>query len=113
MAAITTRDASWNNHTFAEVETHLKGRLGKINNVITTGSSVSNVTCSITGSANDGMMETKIYENNGSSAITISVSTNSGYKTPENKEIAPTCKSGGYVEINFLNIGGTIYARGL
>ena len=109
MAAISSRTEGWNNHTFSEVETHLKGRLG----TISTASTSSNVqsTCSITGAANDGKMEIIIYVNSGSSDYTVTVPTT--YKTSTGGALELTCPSGGYCEVNYLNIGGTIYARGL
>ena len=32
MAAITSDTESWNDHTFAEVETYIKNRFNKLNN---------------------------------------------------------------------------------
>lgn len=67
--------------------------------------------CSITGSSNDGKSQTIIYTNSTSADLTVTVPTT--YKTPDGAAIELTCKAGGYCEVNYLNIGGTIYARGL
>lgn len=74
-------------------------------------SSNTSSTCSITGSSNSGKEETIIYANSGSSDVTVTVPTT--YKTPDGAAIELTCKAGGYCEVSYLNIGGTIYARGL
>jgi len=68
-------------------------------------------TCSITGSGNAGKAQTIIYTNSGSSDLTVTVPTD--YSTPDGAAIELTCKAGGYCEVSYLNIGGTIYARGL
>ena len=68
-------------------------------------------TCSITGSGNAGKAQTIIYTNSGSTDYTVTVPTT--YKTPDGEAIELTCKAGGYCEVSYLNIGGTIYARGL
>ena len=67
--------------------------------------------CSITGSGNAGKAQTIIYTNSGSSDVTVTVPTT--YTTPDGAAIELTCKAGGYCEVSYLNIGGTIYARGL
>lgn len=67
--------------------------------------------CSITGSGNAGKAQTIIYTNSGSSDLTVTVPTD--YTTPDGAAIELTCKAGGYCEVSYLNIGGTIYARGL
>ena len=74
-------------------------------------SSNTSSSCSITGSGNAGKSETIIYTNSGSSDLTVTVPTT--YKTPDGAAIELTCKAGGYCEVSYLNIGGTIYARGL
>ena len=66
--------------------------------------------CSITGSGNAGKAQTIIYTNSGSSDVTVTVPTT--YKTPDGKAIQLTCPKNGYCEVSYLNIGGTIYARG-
>lgn len=77
--------------------------------VIVTGNVSSS--CSITGVSNDGMMETIIYVNGGSSDYIVSVPT--VYSTPNGAALEITCPSGGYCEVSYLNIDDTIYARGL
>lgn len=77
---------------------------------LTISSNTSSI-CSITGSSNSGKEETIIYTNSGNSDVTVTVPTT--YKTPDGAAIELTCKAGGYCEVNYLNIGGTIYARGL
>lgn len=67
--------------------------------------------CSITGSGNAGKSETIIYTNSSGSDKTVTVPTT--YQTPDGAAIELTCPNGGYCEVNYLNIGGTIYARGL
>lgn len=67
--------------------------------------------CSITGSSNNGKAETIIYQNNSGSDVTVTVPTT--YETPDGEEIELTCVAGGYCEVSYLNISGTIYARGL
>ena len=67
--------------------------------------------CSITGSSNAGKAQTIIYTNSGSSDVTVTVPTT--YQTPDGAAIELTCPVGGYCEVSYLNIGGTIYARGL
>lgn len=80
-------------------------------------SSVSAITantsssCSITGSSNAGKIQTIIYTNSSGSDLTVTVPTT--YKTPDGAAIELTCPNGGYCEVNYINIGGTIYARGL
>lgn len=67
--------------------------------------------CSITGDGNSGKTETIIYTNSGSSDLTVTVPTT--YQTPDGQAIELTCPAGGYCEVNYINIGGTIYARGI
>ena len=67
--------------------------------------------CSITGSSNAGKAQTIIYVNSGSSNVIVTVPTT--YRTPNGVAIELICPVGGYCEVSYLNIGGTIYARGL
>ena len=67
--------------------------------------------CTITGSSNSGKAETIIYTNSGNADLTVTVPTT--YSTPDGQAIELTCPAGGYCEVSYLNIGGTIYARGL
>ena len=67
--------------------------------------------CSITGAGNAGKSQTIIYTNSSGADLTVTVPTT--YTTPDGAAIELTCPNGGYCEVNYLNIGGTIYARGL
>ena len=67
--------------------------------------------CNITGAVNAGKSQTIIYTNASGSDKVVTVPTT--YKTPDGAAIELTCPNGGYVEVNYLNIGGTVYARGL
>lgn len=67
--------------------------------------------CTITGSSNAGKSQTIIYTNSSGSDLTVTVPTT--YSTPDGAAIELTCANGGYCEVNYLNVGGTIYARGL
>ena len=80
---------------------------------VTVNSNMSDVTCpdSITGSSNTGAKAVVIYENGGTTTdYTITVSTS--YKSPDGSQISITCPKNGYCEVNYVNINGTIYARG-
>ena len=68
--------------------------------------------CGITGAGNSGKTETIIYTNSGSSDLTVTVPT-TNIQTPDGQAIELTCPAGGYCEVNYINIGGTIYARGI
>lgn len=68
--------------------------------------------CGITGSGNSGKTETIIYTNSGSSDLTVTVPT-TNIQTPNGQAIELTCPAGGYCEVNYININGTIYARGI
>lgn len=67
--------------------------------------------CSITGAGNAGKQETIIYTNSTGSDLVVTVPTT--YTTPDGQAIELTCPDGGYVEVSYINISGTIYARGL
>lgn len=67
--------------------------------------------CSITGAANSGKNQVIIYTNATGSDKVVTVPTT--YTTPKGEALELTCSDGGYVEINYLNVSGTIYARGL
>lgn len=75
---------------------------------ITTNTSSS---CSITGGSNDGKTQTIIYTNSTASDLTVTVPTT--YQTPDGQAIELTCKAGGYCEVSYINVNGTIYARGI
>ena len=68
--------------------------------------------CGITGAGNSGKTETIIYTNSGSSDLTVTVPT-TNIQTPDGQAIELTCPAGGYCEVNYININGTIYARGI
>ena len=53
-----------------------------------------------------------VYVNDTAVIHTVGVS-NSTYRTPDGGAIVISVPAGGYGELNFLNIGGTIYVRGL
>ena len=53
-----------------------------------------------------------IYVNDTSSSLTVGVS-NTRYRTPNGELVVLTVPAGGYAEVNFLNIGGTVFVRGL
>ena len=74
-------------------------------------SSDTSSSCSITGAGNAEKSETIIYTNSSGSDLTVTVPTT--YVTPKGEAIELTCVSGGYCEVNYLNVDGTIYARGL
>lgn len=76
----------------------------------TTISANTSSSCSITGSGNAGKSQTIVYVNSGTSTdYTVTVPTT--YKTPKNAAIEVKCPKGGYCEVNYINIGGTVYAR--
>ena len=99
-----------------EVNTALGNKADKADAVVsavTVSSDLSNVTCpdSITGSSKSGAQAIVIYENGGTTTdYTITVSTN--YKSPDGSQISITCAKGGYCEVNYINVNGTIYAIG-
>ncbi|MCH5307259.1 MAG: hypothetical protein J1E37_04205 [Prevotella sp.] len=66
----------------------------------------------IVGASNSGKQQTIIYYNNSTAVKTVTVPT-AGIKTPDGKEIVLQVPVGGYAEVNFINIGGTIFARAL
>lgn len=88
--------------------TSLDGVLKGSVRVVNVTGNLTNQTTSVTA----GQQETVIYANNGTEH-TVAISTSSGYKTPDGKEIKLTIPANGYGEVNFLNVGGTIYARGV
>jgi hypothetical protein len=74
-------------------------------------SSSTSSSCSITGSGNSGKVQTIIYTNSTSDDLYVTVPTT--YNTPDGAAIELLCPSGGYCEVSYLNISGTIYARGV
>lgn len=69
--------------------------------------------CNITGVNNSGKNETIIYTNMTSGYDLILTIPSNNYVTPTGYDIELTVPYGGYCEVNYLNIGGTIYARGI
>ena len=67
--------------------------------------------CTITGSSNDKKSQTIIYTNSSGADLTVTVPTT--YKTPDGQAISIICPNGGYCEVNYLNVSGVIYARGV
>ena len=58
-----------------------------------------------------GVQKTVIYLNDTSAEHTVTVP-NTGYRTPDREIIAIPVPAGGYGEVNILNVGGTLFARG-
>lgn len=83
---------------------------GYISSVVAISVATSSV-CSITGAGNAGKIETIIYTNSTAGDLIVTVPTT--YTTPDGQAIELTCPAGGYCEVNYLNINGTVYARGL
>ena len=113
-ATYTGHTADTNVHITAADRTKIDGIKPSIVSAVTVSSNLSNVTCpaDITGSTNTGAQAIVIYENGGSTTdYTITASTT--YKTPDGSQISLTCPKSGYCEISYLNINGTIYARGV
>lgn len=70
--------------------------------------------CAITGSGNAGKSQTIIYTNTASGAVDRTISIPSGVLCPDGTtdgSATITCPAGGYCEVNYLNIGGTVFAR--
>lgn len=76
--------------------------------------SVETITSGVTASASPaaGTQSHIIYRNTGSSDVIVTVG-HVTYVTPDGDDITLTVPAGGYCEVNFMNIGGTIFARGL
>lgn len=53
-----------------------------------------------------------IYVNDTENTLTVGVN-NEVYRTPNGQLMVIVVPSGGYAEVNFLNIGGTIFVRGI
>jgi len=125
--AVTDNELVWTNAYVAlsgavdtisgSVDTHKANtniHLLQIVSAVTVSSDISNVTCpnSITGSSNNGAQALVVYENSGDTTdYTITVSTS--YKTPDGNQLVLTCPANGYCEVSYVNINGTIYARGI
>lgn len=100
-------------YTWAQASTKPTYTLSEVGATVSVSAISSNTssTCSITGSGNAGKIQTIIYTNSTSSDLTVTVPTT--YTTPDGAAIELTCPSGGYCEVSYLNVGGTIYARGI
>jgi hypothetical protein len=53
-----------------------------------------------------------IYMNDTENTLTVGVN-NEVYRTPDGELMIIYVPAGGYAEVNFLNIGGTIFVRGI
>lgn len=58
-----------------------------------------------------GEQKTVIYLNDTNDMLAVTVP-NNGYRTPDGEAIIIEIPSGGYGEVNIINIDGTIFARG-
>ena len=54
-----------------------------------------------------------IYVNTSQSAVTVTIETSNTVKTPNGQNITIKIPVGAYGEASFINIGGTIYVRGV
>ena len=63
------------------------------------------------GTIEEGTQKHVIFNNGGDADYTVTIPTT--YRTPDGQPIELTVPDGGYAEANFMNIGGTIYVRGL
>ena len=102
------------NYTGAQIDAAIGKSLADVQasmSVVPINTDTSSV-CGITGAGNSGKTETIIYTNSGSSDKTVTVPT-TNIHTPDGQAIELTCPSGGYCEVNYINISGVIYARGL
>ena len=84
--------------------------VGATTNVVTLTANTTSA-CNITGNGNAGKTETIVYTNSSGSSKTVTIPTT--YSTPDGTAIVLTVPNGGYCEVNYLNINGTIYARGV
>lgn len=102
------------NYTGAQIDAAIGKSLADVQasmSVVAISADTSSV-CGITGAGNSGKTETIIYTNSGSSDLTVTVPT-TNIQTPDGEPIELTCHGGGYCEVNYINISGTIYARGI
>lgn len=72
-----------------------------------TGSPISSITLG------SGQEYSVIFYNNSNEARTVTINPASGEKTPDGNPIVLTCPAGGYCEVSYVNVGGTIFVRGL
>jgi hypothetical protein len=78
---------------------------------VTVTGNLDNQVCPVTLTTN-GQQCNVLYVNN-DTAHTVSISTKSGYVTPDGSPLTLNLKANGYGEVNYLYYGGTIYARGV
>ena len=71
----------------------------------------ANVNSYSAGTIATGTQKHVIFSNGGSADYIVTIPTT--YKTPDGQAIELTVPHGGYAEANFMNIGGTIYVRGI
>lgn len=95
--------------------TYTPDEVGVISSVVSVTENITNQTApsTITGSDNSGKCAHVLYVNGGNEAYTIALSTASGYITPDGQAIELSCPEGGYCEVSYLNVSGTIYVRAL
>jgi hypothetical protein len=105
-------DLSGQTETIAAALNYLNSK--GVVSAVTVSSNLNNVVCpnQILGNEMSGAQAAVVYVNSGTTTdYTITVSTT--YKTPDGNQLNLTCPKNGYCEISYLNINGTIYARGI
>lgn len=84
--------------------------VGLYQRVVAISGSITNVTCPV--DIQNGQQCHVLYTNaSTSNDYTIAISTQ--YSTPNGEALELTAPAGGYAEVNYMKINGTIYARGL
>ena len=119
LAAVTVAGYTGSSVTSNTVSYDAYGRISSaasiIYSAVTVSSNLTNVTCpsDITGTSKSGSQAIVIYHNGGSTTdYDISIST-TNIISPSGEQVNLTCPKSGYCEVNFLNIGGTIFVRGV
>ena len=119
LAAVTVAGYTGGGVTSNTVSYDAYGRISSaasiIYSAVTVSSSLTNITCpsDITGTSKSGSQAIVIYHNGGSTTdYDISIST-TNIISPSGEQVNLICPKNGYCEINFLNIGGTIFVRGV
>lgn len=119
LAAVTVAGYTGSSVTSNTVSYDAYGRISSaasiIYSAVTVSSNLTNVTCpsNITGTSKSGSQAIVIYHNGGSTTdYDISIST-TNIISPSGEQVNLTCPKSGYCEVNFLNIGGTIFVRGV
>ena len=111
-APIATKVVAENELVMSNALNHLNSK--GVVSAVTVSSNLNNVVCpnQILGSEMSGAQAAVVYVNSGATTdYTITVSTT--YETPDGNQLNLTCPKNGYCEISYLNINGTIYARGI